>query len=87
MTKPKKLDIYEVIWQDSSSCGRWRGIMEQVAIARVVPTISSVGYLLESTPEAMSLLQNYDDRPFEEQLTSECITIPVGCIVSYRKLS
>lgn len=80
-----ELKLLRVNWLDTASMAGWRSLEEMRKDANLAKCIS-VGFEILRTKECLTLCMSYafHDADDDEEF-SDCITIPVACIVSEEK--
>ena len=84
MSKPDRKPKYPLVlvnWEDSAAEGKWKEASEYKT--RMPLMMQSVGYKLLDDKKRLILLQSICH---ENDVVSDSITIPRGCVKSIRKL-
>lgn len=76
-------EVREIVWRDSSCMEGWNDRRDVLREAKV-KDITSVGYVLQDTDDAVTLVQSCED---DGDVLSEALTIPQFAIVESRTIS
>lgn len=80
-----ELPLVLVRWLDAHTVGGWMKSDEYRRLARKASDLetTSVGYLLERTRRALTLVQSISPN---NDTMADSITIPIGCVLSVKRM-